>query len=246
MLALKAVFTALFIVAALTFCAALVYANNAPALAPAPVLSPDEYHALSKNVDSAFKSSTSSLNLQTEVPVKKEVQIQKKDRNRLLFSISPAVARIFLIVAIIVIVVIILLNFKNNRWSDSRARELKRKNEIEIDTEATVVRMEKAQLEADELARLGNFAEAMHVLLLQSVNELRQRLKVSIAVSLTSREILHRIGLPPEGHNVFADIIRRVEISYFGHYQPVAEDYAACRVSYDTLTDILGKGGTAA
>ena len=252
MLALKAVFTALFIVMVLTLCGAPVYADDAPAPSPAPVLTPAEHEALSRDAGKAFKSATRSLNLQTEMPVEKEIQIQRREPSKFLeliarfFSFIAEIAPILLIIAIVTIVVIILLNFKANRWSDSHARKLARQDEIEIDTAATAVRMEKAQLEADELARQGNFAEAMHVLLLQSVNELRRRLKVSIAVSLTSREILYRIGLPPEGHNVFADIIRRVEISYFGSYQPAAEDYAACRVSYDTLTDILRKGGAAA
>lgn len=246
MLALKAVVTALFIVVVLTLCGAPVYADEAPAPSPAPVLTPAEQQALSQEVTTAFNNAKRSLNLQTEMPAKKEMKVQRPEIELPAFRISPMLIRVLLITAIIVIVVLIALNFKANRWSDSRARKLAREDEIEVDTEATVVRMEKAQVEADELARQGNFAEAMHVLLLQSVNELRRRLKVSIAVSLTSREILYRIGLPPEGHNVFADIIRRVEISYFGSYQPDAGDYNACRNSYDTLTDILRKGGTAA
>lgn len=252
MLALKAVVTALFIVVALTLCGAPVYADDAPAPSPAPVLSPAEQEALSQEVTTAFNNAKRSLNLQTEMPVKKEIKVQNLEPNKFMellarfFVFLADIAVILLIAAIVVIVVIILLNFNANRWSDSRARKLAREDEIEVDTEATVVRMEKAQVEADELARQGNFAEAMHVLLLQSVNELRRRLKVSIAVSLTSREILYRIGLPPEGHNVFADIIRRVEISYFGSYQPDVGDYTACRNSYDTLTNILRKGGAAA
>lgn len=240
MRALRAVLMVLFICAGLTLRGAPLYAVESQA--PAPLLSSAEQQALPQKITKAFNASKRSLDLQTEMPVKKAMKVQHPAIKLPGFSLSPFVVRVLLISAIIVIAVLILLNLKTLRWSDSRAKKLARQKEIEIDAAATTMRMEKAQLEADELARQGNFAEAMHALLLQSVNELRRRLRVSIGVSLTSREILHRIGLPPEGRNVFADIIRRVEISYFGSYQPGSADYAACRLSYDTLTDILRKG----
>lgn len=242
MRAFRAVFMVLFILALLMFCGTMLYAVEISA--PAPLLSSAEQQALSQKTTKAFNASKRSLDLQTEMPVEKAMQVQRPAVKPPLpgFGISPFWMRVVLISAIIVIALIIIFNLKGIRWSDSRARKLAREKEIEIDAAGTTVRMEKAQLEADELARQGNFAEAMHALLLQSVNELRRRLMVSIGVSLTSREILHRIGLPPEGRNVFADIIRRVEISYFGSYQPGVADYTACRESYDTLTNILRKG----
>lgn len=242
MRALRAVFMVLFLLVGFTLCGTPLYAVEISA--PAQLLSSAEQQALSQKASKAFNASKRSLDLQTEMPVEKEMRVQRPAVKQTVpgTGISPFWIRIVLIGAIIVIALIIIFNFKAIRWSDSRARKLAQAKEIEIDAEASAVRMEKAQLEADELARQGNFAEAMHALLLQSVNELRRRLRVSIGVSLTSREILHRIGLPPEGRNVFADIIRRVEISYFGSYQPGAADYTACRESYDTLTHILRKG----
>lgn len=249
MLAFKAVLTALFIAVVITLSGAQAYADTPSTPEAAPVLSPAEQQALSREAAKAFKSAASSLNLQTAMPVKKAMKVTRQvpDSPRSsLFSISPAMAKILLIIAIVVIVALVILSFNSNRWSDSHARKLTRKNDEEVDTAATAQRMGKAQLEADELAQQGLFAEAMHVLLLQSVNELRRRLAVSIAVSLTSREILQRIGLAPEGHDVFADIISRVEISYFGSHQPNSADYAACRASYDSLTTHLRRGGVTA
>jgi hypothetical protein len=104
--------------------------------------------------------------------------------------------------------------------------------------------METAQTGADDLARRGKFAEAMHALLLQSLSELRRHLHAPLAVSLTSREILHHIDLPPEGHAVFADIVERVEISHFGGRRPEAEDYVACRRSFDALARVLRQART--
>jgi hypothetical protein len=119
-----------------------------------------------------------------------------------------------------------------------RARSLEGTEE-EAAPAAVAARMDKARSGADELARRGDFAKAMHSMLLQSVNELRRRLEAPIASSLTSREILARVPLSPEARALFAGIIDRVEISHFGPYLPGEEDYTACRRSFEELTRTL-------
>ncbi len=193
----------------------------------------------------ALRASIRSLGLQTKIPTDaapiKEENKYVPDRP----PIIPAdIAQIVLLVAVAAIVIVIILTLRDNLWSSSRARKLRHTDEEETAPIATAARMEKAQSEADELARQGSFAEAMHVLLLQSVSELRRRLDVSIAASLTSREILHRIGLPPSERAIFADIIGRVEISYFGSHQPGEEEYLACRRSFEALREALRRGGS--
>lgn len=99
---------------------------------------------------------------------------------------------------------------------------------------------EAAQVAADDLARQGRFAEAMHVLLLQSLGDIRRRLDERLADSLTSREILHRIRISDLGLASLRDIISRVERTYFGEYPAGVEDYQGCRASFGTLTEALG------
>src|SRR5262245_50518591 len=53
-----------------------------------------------------------------------------------------------------------------------------------------------AALNADEFANRGLYKEAMHLLLLRAIAELRQKLGTDFARSLTSREILRRANLP--------------------------------------------------
>jgi hypothetical protein len=88
---------------------------------------------------------------------------------------------------------------------------------------------------ADELAQQGRFAEAMHALLLHSFAEIRQRQGASFAPSLTSREILRRVGLSNAAQAALGDIVGRVERSYFGEHPAGATDYRACRSSFDRL-----------
>ena len=60
----------------------------------------------------------------------------------------------------------------------------------------------------------------------------------TIAASLTSRELLRKLDLSPEEREVFGTLVRSVEISHFGGYEP-GEEYLACRRSFDALTNLL-------
>jgi hypothetical protein len=92
---------------------------------------------------------------------------------------------------------------------------------------------------ADELAREGRYAEAMHVLLLRCLADIRARLDEPFADSLTSREILRSTRLPDKARDPLRDVVGRVEWTYFGEYPAGQDDYAACRTSFNTLEQAL-------
>jgi hypothetical protein len=92
---------------------------------------------------------------------------------------------------------------------------------------------------ADELAREGRFAEAMHILLLRGLADIRTRLDEPFADSLTSREILRSTRLPDQARDSLRDVVGRVECTYFGEYPAGQEDYAACRLSFNALEHAL-------
>lgn len=96
--------------------------------------------------------------------------------------------------------------------------------------------------QADELAARGFFVEAMHLLLLHSLAEIRRRLKLEFADSLTSREILRRARLPDEVSHALRSIVTRVELSYFGGYPAGQPDYDSCRTGFETLSSVLAGG----
>ena len=206
---------------------------------------------LAQETARALKSSKRALGLQTELPIQDPSSPFPDDRlqeildARLPFNMSAQTAKYLLYTAVAILVIMAAMTFHANMWSDSRSRRIARKGEEEVSSEAVSTRMGKAQLEADDFARNGDFAEAMHVLLLQSISELRRRLAVPISISLTSREILYKTPLLPEGRSAFSDIIGRVEISYFGTHLPSEEDYLACRHSFDILSESLKQGAAA-
>jgi hypothetical protein len=98
---------------------------------------------------------------------------------------------------------------------------------------------------ADELAAEGRYVEAMHVLLLQGLADIRARLDEQFADSLTSREILRSTKLSDAGRGSLRDIINRVEWTYFGEHPAALPDYVACRASFNALATAL-HGGAAA
>jgi hypothetical protein len=98
---------------------------------------------------------------------------------------------------------------------------------------------------ADRLSREGNFVEAMHVLLLHSLSEIRRQLGEQFADSLTSREILRVARLTAVARTALRDIVGAVERTYFGAYPAQEGDYAACRQNFSVLQHAL-RGGVPA
>lgn len=199
--------------------------------------------AQAEEIRRAVQSARSSLRFQTDLPdpaPAKEGRSRRPQRSFWSSSgsfLGEGTAQVLLWLALALAVGAILWSMKD-MWG--KEKKLKPAEEApDPAASAAVARMDRAQAGADDLARDGDFAGAMHMLLLQSVSELRRRLKVAIAASLTSREIWYRTSLPPEGKKVFGDIIGRVEISWFGSHQPDQEDYLACRRSFETLTSVL-------
>lgn len=98
---------------------------------------------------------------------------------------------------------------------------------------------------ADDLAAHGRFVEAMHVLLLQALAEIRLRLDEQFADSMTSREILRSKQLSDELRRPLRDVVDRVEWTYFGEHPAVRDDYLACRSSFAAFAQVLAGSAAA-
>lgn len=92
--------------------------------------------------------------------------------------------------------------------------------------------------EADALAAAGRYAEAVHALLLRTIEALGRHMPVPRA--LTSREIEQRAGLPDAARAAFGDLVQAVELTRFGGRPANAEDYARCVACFDRIRAALG------
>ncbi len=89
--------------------------------------------------------------------------------------------------------------------------------------------------EADGLARAGRFAEAVHLLLFRSIQDIQERQGDDLAQSLTAREIGRLDALPAAPRNALSSIISIVERSFFGARDVNQEDWREARTSYESF-----------
>ncbi len=86
---------------------------------------------------------------------------------------------------------------------------------------------------ADALAAEGRYAEAAHLLLMRSVEDIERRAPRAIKISLTTREIAGTSSLPEAARPAFVHIGQVVERSLFGGRPVDAQDFADCRRAYE-------------
>jgi hypothetical protein len=86
-------------------------------------------------------------------------------------------------------------------------------------------------VDAERLATSGRFSEAAHALLMITIQHLARRPDTRIDVASTSREIARGAAraLAREKGEALGELVRRVEISWFGGRPLEAADYARCR-----------------
>lgn len=88
---------------------------------------------------------------------------------------------------------------------------------------------------ADQLANQGRYAEASHLLLLRSVEDIQSRRPNAVRIALTTREIATLAVLPEAARPAFAKIGQVVERSLFGGAVVGADDFADCRRDYEAF-----------
>lgn len=89
--------------------------------------------------------------------------------------------------------------------------------------------------DADALAAAGRFAEAVHLLLFRSIDEIQSKRSGLIGRSLTSREIGALGGLPDAVRQTLSPIIQIVERSFFGGQEVGEAGWKEARASYQTF-----------
>ena len=192
-------------------------------------------------VEKAVKDSIRSLDLQTEL-VAPETDKPDSQPTRLTPIRIPQEA---LWVALILAVALLLYSLREELMNLIRPAQTGWEapppgtGEVKIGSETDALSA------ADRLGREGNFVEAMHVLLLHSLAEIRRQLGEKFADSLTSREIVRVARLTTAARTALRDIVAAVERTYFGPYPAAAGDYATCRQNFETLQQALRGGAPA-
>jgi hypothetical protein len=142
-------------------------------------------------------------------------------------AIPGAVAQALLITLIGVVLILILVwvvyAFRGYQ------RNVKLKPEVEAAGPAPDAEVVNRPLGAAEaLAAAGRYAEAIHILLLKTLEALAEKLADKLPPALTSREILGKVALGARARGALSGLVGAVEVTHFGGTEPSREDYQAC------------------
>lgn len=185
-------------------------------------------------IDKAAKDSIRALGLQTELPRPPPPRTSRPIRLQIPTE---------MVWAVLICAALILLYAMRDWLPFWRRAAGGDWSEPDAETEARAPHAAADALSAaDQLSREGRFVEAMHMLLLQSLAEIRQRLATPFADSLTSREILRAARLPAQGRSSLRELVAAVEWTHFGGHPARLADYTACRRSFESLRHALGGG----
>lgn len=80
----------------------------------------------------------------------------------------------------------------------------------------------------ESFARRGRYAEAVHLLLLRSIDSIRER-GVAVSSALTSREILRHASLEEAEREALSTLVDVTEVTHFGGRDASEDDFVLCR-----------------
>lgn len=152
-------------------------------------------------------------------------------------AIGSVLGYMLLIAVVIAILAGLYMVFGESITLRGRQREKKAEADISIIPD---LRPEEAHAhalleDADRLAAEGKFAEAVHLLLFRSIDDIQEKHSGIIGRSLTAREIGALGILPDPIRNALSPIIRIVERSFFGGRAVDASGWQEARASYETF-----------
>lgn len=145
-----------------------------------------------------------------------------------LLRLLPAILLAALIIALLVFA---FLRFQN-RHRVTAAQEIAPSPPVT----APVIQVAAPLAPWQKLAEQGRFTEAIHLLLLQVLQQLHQERLIASQQSQTSREILNGGSLPPQRRAGLATIIGAVEYCHFGGRPAGAQLFERCVDAYQQVS----------
>ena len=106
-------------------------------------------------------------------------------------------------------------------------------DDVVPDWRPPVARARALLSDADRLAAEGRYAEAIHLLLFRSIEEIDAKRPHAVKPALTSRDILDLQALPSVARLSLSRLVTAVEWSFFGGRPVDAADFSACRRAYE-------------
>lgn len=147
--------------------------------------------------------------------------------------IGPALVYVFW--AVLALLVLALLYFIGRELIRIRLPKRKEKLVIQEDWRPTFDAALALLSDVDALAEKGLYDEAVHLLLLRSINDIQGRLPNAVRPALTARDIAALSRLPEAARPAFSRIARAVESSLFGGRSVDRATFVECRQAYEAF-----------
>jgi len=173
---------------------------------------------------------------QRELPDKKAEPEPEQGRTHT-FRISGdfgSLADLVLIGLIIVLVVALAIGLSTGDWKWLKAPRPARPQE-ETRAVASRERARESLHEADRSAVAGDWGNAIHILLLTSIDLLRRRVGQDVPVALTARELVGVANVGDLRRGDFAALVQAAELCHFGGRSADRALYDRCREHYERL-----------
>ncbi len=171
-----------------------------------------------------------------------------KDRDGFDFDLPPAVARVLKVLMWVVflaggaLVAYYLMNEARlfSRWKKGDWQEPGEPGGAAVG--GTSGRDGALLEDYERLAESGEYAEAVHALLLRSITLIRDR-GVALSSALTSREILRQVPLENDEKDALSTLVGVTEVTHFGGRGATEADFLQCRDLFRRIAQ-GGAGGT--
>lgn len=151
-------------------------------------------------------------------------------------ALAPVLKWVFWIgVALLAALILYAIVREARRLGAPRPKRAERADHDEVEWRPDAAAARDLLTAADQLASQGRYAEAAHLLLLRSVEDIQSRRPNAVRIALTTREIASLAVLPEAARPAFAKIGRVVERSLFGGSAVGADDFADCRRDYEAF-----------
>ncbi len=201
-------------------------------------------------VEEAHEAYLRDTDIQLTRPEEEDVEVELREPPgwleafaRFIESLAPVFQIIFWIAAVLVVAGIAYFLFGEAirmRLGLKRKPKEKPADDVLTDIRPDADRARSLLEEADALAREGRFAEAVHLLLFRSIEDVQARLDGGVPTSLTAREIAGLGSLPERARRALRPIIQIVENSFFGGRDVDADGWQNARRSYEDFA--FGEG----
>jgi hypothetical protein len=145
-----------------------------------------------------------------------------------------SIVNYLLICLAVVVVVVIALRLLSGEWTLSGRRAEPSAPEQTPGT-ARREQLQERLDSADREAVAGDWASAIHILLLTSIDLLRRRVGQNVPDAMTSRELVGEARLPAEVREDFAVLVAAAELCHFGGRAANQSLYERCRSHYERL-----------